>query len=82
MGQIGANLLLAKALKSCPKSIISPNLVTLIKSDKLKTVSTISRLIAIPASFLKVNHAQCDQMVNYFSLFGFFFSILHFDQNV
>ena len=30
MGEIGANSLLPKALKSCPKSIKSPNLVTLV----------------------------------------------------
>ena len=30
MGKIGANYLLPKALKSCPKSKISPNQVTLL----------------------------------------------------
>ena len=30
MGEIGSNLLLPKALKSCPKSKKSPNLVTLL----------------------------------------------------
>ena len=30
MGEIGANYLLQKAIKSCPKSNKSPNLVTLV----------------------------------------------------
>ena len=53
MWEIWANRLLSKALKSCPKSNKSPNLVTLV----------VTFFCRKNASLLNEEASQCDQML-------------------